>query len=143
MYCAARTARWFRPLAVFLLCGLTTAVVTVPARGQGERRSRVPVLGKIAGGTERLAFSGRLQSVDLKRNLLKVETVEGGVTEIFPVKKGMTASMAQGKKIKLQELPPGTTIIVYYEQKRDRRAVTEIVVLAAAGEEKKKSPPPS
>jgi len=115
-----------------------------PARGQGERRSRVPVLGKIAGGTERLAFSGRLQSVDLKRNLLKVETVEGGVTEVFPVKKGMKASMAQGRKIKLQELPPGTSIIVYYEQKKDRRTVTEIVVLAATGgEEKKKSPPPS
>lgn len=140
----ARTPGWFRPVAFILLCGLTTAGATVPARGQGERRSRVPVLGKISGGTTRLAFSGRLQSFDLKRKLLKVETVEGGATEVFPVKKGMTASMAQGRKIKLQELPPGTSIIVYFEQKNDRRTVTEIVVLAASGgAEKKKAPPPS
>lgn len=117
----------------------------ISADAQDERRTRVPALGKIAGGPSRQAFSGKVQSVDLKRNLLKVDTVEGGVTEIFPVKKNTPVSMAGGGKIKVNELAPGTSVIIYYEQGRDRRSVTEIVVLAAsAGEDrKKKSPPPS
>jgi hypothetical protein len=86
-----------------------------------------------------------VQSLDLKRGLLKVNTVEGGVTEIFPVKKGTSISMADGGKIKLRELAPGTSVIVYYEQKEDRRTVSGIVVLAASESErkKKKSLPPS
>jgi hypothetical protein len=128
-----------------LALGLATITGMISAHAQDERRTRVPVLGKIAGGPSRQAFSGKVQSVDLKRNLLKVDTVEGGVTEIFPVKKGTPVSMADGGKIKLKDLAPGTSVIVYYEQGKDRRSVTEIVVLAAsAGEDKKKkSPPPS
>lgn len=142
---AARFPGWLRPLVVFVLFGLATVCATVSAHAQDERRTRVPVLGKIAGGATRQAFSGRVQSVDLKRNLLKVDTVEGGATEIFPVKKSVPVSMADGKKIKLKELTPSTNVIVYYEQKEDRRTVTEIVVLAASGgeEKKQKSPPPS
>lgn len=103
------------------------------------------MIGKIAGGSSRQAFSGKVQSVDLTHKLLKVDTVEGGGTEIFPVTKGTPVSMVGGRKVKLQELAPGTDVIVYYEQKRDRRAVSEIVILAASeGEGKKKqSSPPS
>jgi len=118
-------------------------IVSAPA--QDERRTRLPMIGKITGGTSRQAFSGKVQSLDLKRNLLKVDTVEGGATEIFPVKKGTPVSMADGRKVKLRELAPGTNVIIYFEQKEDRRTVSEIVVLAASEGEgkKKKSPPPS
>ena len=128
-----------------LALGLAAITGIISADAQDERRTRVPALGKIAGGPSRQAFSGKVQSVDLKRSLLKVETVEGGVTEIFPVKKNTPVSMADGGKIKLKDLAPGTSVIIYYEQGNDRRSVTEIVVLAAsAGEDrKKKSPPPS
>jgi hypothetical protein len=141
----ARQRRRFQPVLIVLALGLAAIAGMISADAQDERRSRVPALGKTAGGPSRQAFSGKVQSVDLKRNLLKVDTVEGGVTEIFPVKKRTPVSMADGTKIELQKLAPGTSVIVYYEQKEDRRSVTEIVVLAAsAGEDrKKKSPPPS
>ena len=141
----ARQRRRFQPGLIVLALGLAAITGIISADAQDERRTRVPVLGKIAGGPSRQAFSGKVQSVDLKRSLLKVETVEGGVTEIFPVKKNTPVSMADGGKIKLKDLAPGTSVIIYYEQGNDRRSVTEIVVLAAsAGEDrKKKSPPPS
>jgi 3-dehydroquinate synthase class II len=47
---------------------------------------------------------------------------------------------ADGDKLKLSKLKPGTDVIVYYDQKGDHRAVTEIVVLVG-GAAKKKTPP--
>lgn len=125
--------------ALAVVCGLGVA------RAQEERSSKVPVLGKVAGGATQQAFSGKVQSLDLKRKLLNVNTVEGGGTEIFPIKKGVQVSTAGGEKLKLAQLTPGTDIIVYYEQKNARRTVKEIVVLAASPAEakKKKTPPPS
>jgi len=123
-----------------------------PARAQEERRSKVPVIGKIAGGSTRQAFSGKVESVDLKRKLLSVQTVEGGATEFFPIKKNVAVATAGGEKLKVQELSPGTNIIVYYEVREDRRSVSEIMVLGPGGEEKatdandkdtKKPAPPS
>lgn len=121
-----------------------------PARGQDERRTKVPVIGKIAGGSSRQAFSGKVQSVDLKRNLLMIETVEGRATEFFPIKKNVPVETASGERLKVKELAPGTNVIVYYEVKEDRRSVSEIMVLGPGGEEKatdakdkKKSAPPS
>jgi hypothetical protein len=126
-------------LTVATISGITAAA------GQDERRTRVPVIGRTTGGTSRRAFSGKVQSLDLDRKLLKVDTVEGGATEIFPVKKSTPVSLAGGRRIRLQELVPGTDVIVYFEQKRERRSVTEIVVLAASGDEdkEKESPPPT
>lgn len=115
-----------------------------PARAQEQRRRKVPVLDKITSGPSRQAFSGKVQSLDLERNLLNVNTVQGGNTEIFPVKKGVRVALADGGKLKLTALTPGTNVIIYYEQKGDRRTVKEIVVLMASpSEEKKKTPPPS
>ncbi len=111
------------------------------------------MLGKISGGTSHQAFNGKVENLDMKRNLLRVNTVEGSATEFFPIKKNVPVSKANGEKIKIQDLAPGTNIIVYYDQKEDRRTVSEIIVLASAEEakgkegksekEKKKSPPPS
>lgn len=142
---SGRYAGRFPPALIVLLLALATISGIALSQAQEERRSRIPIIGRITGGPSRQAFSGKVQSVDLKRNLLKVDTVEGGATEIFPVKKGTPVSMADGGKIKLQELVPGTSVIIYYEQKEDRRTVSEIVVLAASEGEskKKKSPPPS
>jgi hypothetical protein len=110
-----------------------------PARAQDERRSKVPVIGKIAGGSNRQAFSGKVQSVDLKRKLLSVGTVEGGATEFFPIKKNVSVETATGTKLKVKELTPGTNIIVYYDVKEDRRNVSEIMVLGAVGGDEKPS----
>jgi len=142
---SGRYAGRFPPALIVLLLTLATIAGIASTQAQDERRNRIPAIGKITGGPSRQAFSGKVQSLDLKRGLLKVNTVEGGVTEIFPVKKGTPISMADGGKIKLRELAPGTSVIVYYEQKEDRRTVSGIVVLAASESErkKKKSLPPS
>lgn len=129
-------------VAVLIVVHWVSAPPSVCA--QEERRSRVPVVGKMAGETSRQAFSGKVRSVDLKRNLLEVNTVEGGATEFFPLKKNVTISMVGGKRIRPQELMPGTSVIVYYEERKEQRTVTEIVVLSASGtDEKKKTPPAS
>jgi hypothetical protein len=125
------------PLAIAfpMLTFLALAAVR-PAHAQDERRSKVPVIGKIAGGSTRQAFSGKVQSVDLKRKLLAVGTVEGSATEFFPVKKNVPVESAAGEKLKVNELSPGTNVIVYYEVKNDRRSVSQIVVLGTGDEQK-------
>jgi hypothetical protein len=144
--------RWPALAIALLVLTFLGLAVARPARAQDERRSKVPVIGKIAGGSSRQAFSGKVQSVDLKRKLLTVGTVEGSSTEFFPVKKNVAVATAAGEKLKVQELLPGTNIIVYYEVKDDRRSVSEIMVLGPGGEEKatdakdkdtKKPAPPS
>lgn len=114
------------------------AVSTVAAaRPQDEhRRTKVPLIGKIAGGSNRQAFSGKVQAVDTKRNLLLVDTVEGGQTEYFPVKKNFEVTTARGEKIRVKELQPGSNVIVYYEVKDDRRSVTDILILGPKNPEK-------
>ena len=128
-----------------LVMGCVTISIFLPLQGQDERSTRAPDIGKTGGGASRQAFSGKVQSVDLKRKLLMVGTVEGNVTEYFPVKKNVSVSTAVGDKLKVKELEPGTNVIVYYTVKGDRRSVSEIVVLSAtsAEEEAKKTNPPS
>src|SRR5258708_6555639 len=111
-------------LALSMIAGLASAV-------QEDRRHKVPVMDKITSGSSRQAFSGRVQSVDLKRKLLNINTVQGSNTEIFPVTKGVRVETAGGEKLKLKSLAPGTTVIVYYDQRGDQRTVKEIIRLAA------------
>ena len=39
---------------------------------------------------------------------------------------------ANGDRLKLEELQPGTNVIVYYDQRGEQRSVKDIVVLQAA-----------
>ena len=126
-------------IAMLLALGALSALV--PTRAQ-ERKPKVPLLDKITTGTTRRAFSGRVQSVDLERKVLNVNTGEGGNTEIFPIKKGVSVRRANGEKLKLAELAPGTNVLIYYEHKHERRTVKEILVLAAGAVEEKMKPPP-
>lgn len=114
-----------------------------PARAQEERKRKIPIVDKISSGPARQAFSGKVQSLDLGHKLLNVNTVQGGNTEIFPVGKGVRVTTADGEKLKLKALAPGTNVLIYYEQKGDQRTVKEIVVLAAGPAEPKKPSPPS
>lgn len=124
-------------LALTIICSLPLGYA------QERRKYKVPVVDKISGGNARQAFSGKIQSLDLGRNVLNVNTVQGGNTEIFPLRKGIRVATAAGEKMKLQKLTPGTNVIVYYDQKGERRTVKEIIVLGANPGETKKSAPPS
>jgi hypothetical protein len=112
--------------------------------GQDSHKSKVPGIDKITSGSSRLAFNGNVLSLDEKHELLSVNTVQGGTTEVFPVKKGVHVSAANGARLKLDTLKPGTNVLVYYEQKAEKRTVTEIIVLSpGASPEKNKPTPPS
>jgi hypothetical protein len=111
-------------------------VCAAPAQ---EPKPKVPGLDKIISANEHLAFTGTVKSVDEKHNILSIDSVEGGDTEIFPIKHSTHVETADGFRKKLAVLSPGTRVIVYYDQHADRRMVTRIELLAS--ESKKKEPP--
>ncbi len=127
-------------LGVLLLCLCGASLGK--AQGQ-EHKHHVPGLDKISGGSTNQAFSGIVQSLDMKRNILNVNTVQGGVTEIFPIKKGLKVETAEGNKTRLEDLKPGTNVLIYYSQKGDRRTVKQVVVLATEKVAAKKAAPHS
>jgi len=107
---------------------------------QEEHKPRVPGLDKITSpGVTQQAFMGVVKSIDLESEVINVDNIDGKSTEFFPIKKKIHVVTADGDKLKLAELKPGTNVLVYYDQKGDRRTVTRIVVLA--GQPKKKTPP--
>ena len=135
-----RRLAWF--IAIVLIISGALSFGISPAHAQ-KKRSKVPVIGKLSNGGSAQAFSGKLESLDKEHSLLKVNTVQGGHTEIFQVKKGVPVYTAGGDKLNLGELTPGSDVLVYFELKDERRMVKEIVVLTNAPAEEKKSPPPS
>jgi hypothetical protein len=110
---------------------------------QEPHKSKVPGLDKITSGSSRLAFSGNVQSLDRERDMLNVDTVQGGNTEVFPVRKGIRVETADGSKLKLDALKPGTNVIVYYEQRGEKRTVSRIIILSSGASHEKKPARPS
>ena len=130
-----------RLATVFLAAAL---LIPFPAAAQRPGETKIPKIGKIIGGPDRQAFTGKVQSVDKKLNLLNMKPEEGQGSEIFPVKKNVEIRNAKGERISLSELKAGTDVVVYYELKGNKRLVKQIIELSQ-GEEttKKKSSPPS
>lgn len=127
-----RAIRPLRPFGFWVLIVFLTLSAVPAVRAQDEqRRTKVPLIGKIGGGSNRQAFSGKVQAVDPKRKLLVVDAVEGSHTEYFPVKGNFEVTAPGGRKTRVSELTPGTNIIIYYEVKNDRRSVTSILVLGS------------
>ena len=109
-----------------------------------EEHKKVPVIDRItSGGPSQQAFMGVVKSVDFESEVINVDNINGKSTEIFPIKKKIHVVTADGDKLKLATLKPGTNVLVYFDQKGDRRTVTRIVVLAGGPQKKKDSTPPS
>jgi predicted RNA-binding protein len=126
------------PLFLIFVFGFQTA------GAQEQRKRKVPIVDKLTNGGSRQAFSGKVETLDLERHVLELNATESKTLEIFPVKKGIPVSSAEGERMKLSQLKPGNEVIVYYEQKGDRRTVKDIVVLTAGDADKpKRSAPPS
>ena len=134
---SARTGR-----AHFSLVAVIPAILLLVcvASAQQEAKPKVPGLDKIIATNEHLMFAGTVKSVDEKHNILSVSSVEGGDTEIFPIKHGTHVVTADGFRKKLDVLSPGTRINVYYDQRADHRTVTSIELYTS---ESKKKPPAS
>jgi hypothetical protein len=106
-----------------------------------EERKKVPVIDKITSGAPtQQEFVGIVKSVDVESEVLNVDSITGKSTEIFPLKKKVHVVTADGDKLKLATLKPGTNVLVCFDQKGDHRTITRIVVLAG-GPPKKKTPP--
>jgi len=132
-----RALRWAGfPLAL-VIPGLLLAAGL--ASSQDRPRSKVPVIDKISSGGSHQAFNGIVQSLDEKRNILNVNAVKGGVTEIFPIKKTTHVFGPDGSRLKLGDVTPGTNVIVYFELRADHRSVKRIEILSS--ESKKQAPP--
>jgi Cu/Ag efflux protein CusF len=129
-----------------LACGLPFLLIFVFAfqAAKAQSKRKVPIVSKLTSGGSKQAFSGKVQSVDLKLHVLELNAKESKSLEIFPIKKSVTVTTADGERMRLSELKPGNQVIVYYEQKGDRRTVKDIVLLTEGTAEKpKKSAPPS
>ncbi len=108
------------------------------AAAQQEEKPKIPGLDKIIAANEHLAFNGTVKLLDEKHSTLSISSVEGGDTEIFPIKHSTHVETIDGFRKKLDVLSPGTRVIVYYDQRADHRTVTRIELLAS--ESKKKEP---
>lgn len=134
---SARSKFLAGPVVVVVLLGFSFWT-TLNAQ---QHAPKVPVLDKITfGGPTQQAFSGVVKSIDLESEILNVDNVNGSTTEIFPIKKKVHIVTADGDKVKLAKLKPGSNVLIYYEQRGDHKTVTGIVVLAG-GTVKKKNPP--
>jgi len=125
-----------------LMVVLVWGVGTGNAPGQ-EQKHKVPGLSKLGSGSNQEAFNGIVQSLDLKRKILSVNTLQGQATEIFPIPKNIDLVTASGSRRELTALKPGTNVFILFEQKGDRRTVKQIVILAAAPKAAKKATPSS
>lgn len=145
----ARTLRQRQPsvrgrgLTTLLLCALLLWGVG-PGHVPGqEQKHKVPGLSKLASGPNQQAFDGIVQSLDMKRKILNVNTVQGQATEFFPIQKNVGVITANGDRRELTALKPGTNVLIIYEQKGDRRTVKQIMIVAAPPKAAKKAAPPS
>ena len=143
-YAVAGRRAWRMAVAIPALACLTLLGLC-PLQAQDEHRRKVPGLEKISPGYSHQAFSGRILSLDIKRSLLNVSAARGNGTEIFPFKKSVRVEKANGDRLALEELQPGTNVIVYYDQRGEHRNVKEIVVLQSppARDKDQKTVPPS
>jgi hypothetical protein len=121
-----------------MVVAATLLLVGAAFAQQQEEKPKIPGLDKIIAANEHLAFTGTVKSVDEKHNVLSIDSVEGGNTEIFPIKHTTHVMTADGFRKKLDVLSPGTRVIVYYDQRADHRMVTRIELFAS--ETKKKEP---
>jgi len=122
---------------VFMALALLTGSL---ACAQQEGKPKLPVIDKIGSGISHQAFSGIVESLDTKHNLLNVNAVEGGTSETFPIKKNTHVTTVGGALRKVSDLVPGSDVIVYFDERAEHRSVTRIEILP---QESKKQAPPS
>jgi len=132
---------WQPRLAAAVVVVLALGASLILAQAQ-EEKHKVPGLDKVVSESSHQMFSGKIQSVDFKREVLNVNAVSGAETEIFPLKKTVHIADPNGVKLTLASLVAGTQVLVNYDVRGDRRTIRDIVVLAPAraNDEKKKSP---
>lgn len=121
---------WITTASVLALVALLFPVL---AGAQSMGRPKLPVINKItSNGPTRGAYTGVIQSLDRRNNVLEVGSADGTNTAIFPISKKVRVSSIEGRKLKLAALTQGANVVVTYEQQGGKRTVQEITVLTQA-----------
>jgi hypothetical protein len=115
---------------------------SAPLRAQ-DHKSKVPIVGKLSTSNRQAAYSGKIQSLDMKQGILNVNPIEGRNTEIFPFKKNVRIENLNGGRMDMSALTPGTAVLIYFNQKSGERTIKNIVVLSSGKEQAKGKPAPS
>jgi hypothetical protein len=131
-----------RTLAI-LLAASAPALFPAASLHAQQNKTKVPIVGKLRTGNHQQAYSGKVQSLDLKQKILNVNSLQGQDTEIFPIKKNVRIEGLNGKKTDLKALRPGATVLIYFDQKSGERTIRNIVVLSSGKEQAKGKPAPS
>lgn len=108
-----------------------------------QHRNKVPIVSKLSSGNRQQAYSGKVQSLDLKQKILNVSSLHGQESEIFPIKKNVRVENLVGGRMKLSALTPGMTVLIYYDQKSGERNVKNIIILSSGKRQGKGKPAPS
>ncbi|HXH51361.1 MAG TPA: hypothetical protein VNM47_18640 [Terriglobia bacterium] len=108
-----------------------------------DHKSKVPIVGKLSSGNRQSAYSGKVQSVDMKQRILNVNPLQGRNAEIFPFKKNVRIENLNGNRMNLSALTPGTAVLIYFDQKSGERTIKNIVVLSSGKEQEKGKSAPS
>jgi hypothetical protein len=128
-----------RTLAI-LLAACAPALFPAASLHAQQSKSKVPIVGKLRTGNHQQAYSGKVQSLDMKQRILNVNPLQGQDTEIFPFKKNVRIEGLNGKRMDLRALRPGATVLIYFDQKSGERTIKNIVVLSSGKEQAKGKP---
>ena len=129
------------PAALLVAC-LCFLFQVAPVHAQ-EHKNKVPIVGKLTTGNRQAAYSGKVQSLDMKQKVLNVNPLQGRNSEIFPFKKNVHIENLNGGRMDLSALTPGTAVLIYFDQKSGERTIKNIVVLSSGKEQAKGKPSPS
>lgn len=127
--------------ALLVVC--VFAFCQAPLLHAQNRKSKVPIVGKLTSSNGRQAYSGRVKSLDLKQKILNVNSLHGRESEIFPLKKNVRVESLSGDRMNLKALKPGTTVLIYFNQRSGERTIRNIVVLSSGKEQAKGKKAPS
>ncbi len=127
-------------IAMGIVAACLLAFVQATPLSAQQHKNKIPIVGKIIPFPGRQAYSGTVQSLDMKQKVLNVNSLHGQDTEIFPVKKDIHVEALNGKKLELEALTPGTSVLIYYKEKGGEREVKNIIVLESGKKEPKRAP---
>lgn len=133
---------WAAITAVACLALILLQAAPLRAQQPPQNQGKIPVVGKSTPSLGRQAFSGTVQSLDMKQKVLSVNARQTQDAEFFPIKKNVRVEALNGKRLGLKALKPGTSVLIYFEQKHGQRRVNNIIVLRS-GKKKSQHPPAS
>lgn len=108
-----------------------------------EQKTKIPIVSKLTSGKRQQAFSGTIESLDLKQKILNVHSLHGHNTAIFPFKKNVRIEGVGGNRMNVADLAPGMSILIYFNQKSGERKIRNIIVLSSGKKQTKGKPAPS